>query len=52
MKKKLYLKPDTEVLDIIFENNLLAGTNSVFDEDKEEYEFDSTGEGGNASDYD
>jgi hypothetical protein len=26
MEKKLYLKPETEVIDFIFENELLAGT--------------------------
>ena len=29
MEKKFYLKPETEVLDIMFESELLAGTTTM-----------------------
>lgn len=42
MKKKFYLKPDTEVMDILIETELLAGTPNYGD-GADEYEFDPSG---------
>lgn len=40
MKKKFYLKPATEVLEIIDESDLLAGTNYPnYGDGSDEYEF-------------
>lgn len=48
MKKKFYLKPDTEVLDIMFESELLAGTTPNYGDESPEYEFPIGGGGESA----
>lgn len=40
MEKKLYLKPDTEVMDILVETALLAGTPN-FGDGSDEYEIET-----------
>ena len=49
MKKKFYLKPATEVLEIMDESDLLAGTNYPnYGDGSDEYEFPVSGGGESA----